>query len=53
MTAGGGERFGIIRPVNRVRQKEAAEEHDLSDEESPHPERARLPLLLHVVEVMS
>src|SRR5205085_9471325 len=35
-----------------VGREQPAEEHDLGDEEDPHAERARLALLLHVIEVM-
>ena len=43
---------GRRRPVNQVRHEQAAEEHDLGDQEHPHAERRRFGLLLHVVEVV-
>ena len=43
--------FGIRRAVNRIGQEHAAEEHDLGDEEDPHPERRGVLLLLGGVEL--
>ncbi len=45
-----GHRFGV--PVDQVGHEEAAEEHDLGNEEHPHPEGRGLGLLGHVIEVM-
>jgi hypothetical protein len=45
-------RFGIERAVQQVGHEQAAEEHDLGDEEYPHPEDRGLELLRHVVEMV-
>jgi hypothetical protein len=41
-----------LRTVERVSQEHAAEEHDLGHEKHPHSQRARLTLLLHVLEMV-
>ena len=46
------EGFGVHVPVDHVGGEQAAEEHDLGDQEQPHPERGGLLLLLHRVELM-
>ena len=43
---------GYQHAINHVGHEQAAEEHDLGDEEYPHAERGRLVLLLHRLEVM-
>jgi hypothetical protein len=50
--AGADEGRRILRAVERVGEKHAAEEHDLRHEKDPHAERARLALLLHVFEMV-
>src|SRR6185295_5872753 len=52
MRAGIGEIRLILRAVENISKEHPAEEHDFSNEESPHPKRARLFLLFHVIEVM-
>jgi hypothetical protein len=42
----------IPDPVQHVGRQEAAEEHDLLDDEDPHAERGRFLLLLQRLEVM-
>ena len=52
LLAGGGEAREVPHPVDHVGGKHPAEEHDLRDEEHPHPEGRSLFLLRHRVEVM-
>ena len=52
LVAGVGERRRVQRAVDDVGGEQAAEEHDLGDQEHPHAERRRLVLLLGVVELM-
>src|ERR1044072_7030189 len=40
------------QPVELQSQKHPAKKHDSGDEEDPHAERARLPLLLHVLKMV-
>ena len=50
--AGVLERRRVGPAVDQVGHEQAAEEHDLGDQEHPHAERRRLGLLLHVVEMV-
>ena len=43
---------GDLVAVDQVRREQAAEEHDLGDQEHPHAERRRLGLLRQVVEMV-
>src|SRR5260370_5953953 len=46
------ECFRVFISIERISQKQRAEEHDLSNEKHPHAERASFALLLHVLKVM-
>src|SRR5262245_6686627 len=46
------ERAGKLSAIDRISEKERAEEQDLGCEEYPHSERRRLPLLLGIVKLM-
>ena len=50
--AGRGKVGRILRAIKRVGKKHPAEEHDFGDQENPHAQRARLALLLHILEVV-
>src|SRR5438132_6218765 len=52
MIAGGCKRCWIGRAINDVGQEHAAEKHYFSDKKNPHSQRARLSLLLHVLEMV-
>src|SRR5882724_11995781 len=52
MIAGGGEGRGIFGAIKRIGKKHPTEKHNLGDQENPHAQRARLALLLEVLEVM-
>ena len=53
VVAGANECRRILAAIERVSQEHAAEEHDLGNEKYPHAQRARLSLLLHILEVMA
>ena len=47
-----GPRLRIPHAIEQVGHEQAAEEHDLGDEEDPHAERGRFVLLLQRLEVV-
>jgi hypothetical protein len=47
-----GPRGRIPDAIERVGEQQATEEHDLGDEEQPHPERRCLVLLIQILEMM-
>jgi hypothetical protein len=46
------EDFGIAVPVQRIRAKHPAKEQDFGYQEQPHPEFARIVLLLGIIEMV-
>ena len=48
----GGEDKRKLRPVHNVCNEEPAEEEDLRYQKSPHAQRARLTLLLHIFKLV-
>ena len=52
LVAGGGEGRLVLRAVDRVGQKQAAEEHDLGGQKEPHAQFVGFVLLLQIVELV-
>src|ERR1700738_3687823 len=53
LVRGGDKGFVVPVPVQKISEEEAAEEHDLRQQEKPHPQGAGLALLLLRLKVMT